>query len=304
MTGDFGESYTRTVVETGWRCLYIPHGNRDRCGIDATVIDVLNGRVQPLQFSVQVKTGKFRNIRDSHLFRAPVSSEDLAFWRELETPIILVCVDTNPPTTAYWHLIRPDTKMPLQLSKRKVFGPGSRDAVVGAIRKAINRNKEITLRGRTLSVRLNSGIRGAAKECYRRLKSESHNHPTYGPITFTWKGWRHITRKKRLTRKIAQALLLLPTVPEILNSPIQPKDSRELEPVRRGKRIFSRTLLVFEPTITLKHRSDARVRLVIERDTVFPEDWATTDPSDRRRVQICRFYSLSELPPKRNDRYE
>lgn len=298
-TGDFGETYVRTIIETGWRCLLIPHWGRDRFGIDGMVIDVVNGEIQPFQFNVQIKTGNFTGRKRSAEFLAPVHSEHLLFWKQLNVPVVLVCVDTTPPTTAYWRLIAAGDTLPVYMSRRKILGPGSRDGVIGAVRKVVNQNQDFAIDGKVLNLPLQSGVRNIAKAYYRKLKSELHCHPTYGPMKFTWRGWRHITRKKRSIKKIAHALQLLPSVPEIIRSAINPVSSRELDPVEKGNYTLSRTLLVFEPTIKISHRADARIRLVIERDTIFPKDWATTDPKDSRRVQVCRFLSLSEIPQKR-----
>jgi len=301
-TGDFGENHVQTIVETGWGCLFISYGGRDRAAIDGKVIDVVNGVVKPLEFNIQVKTGDFGN-RHSNEFAAPVKLDHLEHWQQLNVPVVLVCVDTKPPTKAYWRLIRPRDTLPLSVSRRNLFGPGSRNVIVGAIRKALKQDSITPIQGRVLDVPLQSSVRIACKNYYKELKCRTIIHPTYGRINLTWKGWRHITRRKRSTRKIAVSLLLLPSLPEILRSSIQPVNSRELPSLRRSGHILSRTLLVFEAMLKLSHRGDARVRIIIERDILFSKDWATTDPKYNRRIQMCRFYSLSELPTKNLDGY-
>jgi len=294
-TGDFGENYVQAIVETGWRCLYISHGRRDRAAIDGTVIDVVDGEVKPLQFNIQVKASDFGK-RSSSEFRAPIKQDHLNLWKNLNIPVVLVCVDKNPPTIAYWKIIRSNDELPILMSRKHVFGPGSRNTIVGAVKKVLKQHNIEPIQGKVLDVPLQNSIRKACKNYYLELKKRDIAHPIYGPISFTWKGWRHITRKKRSTRKIAVSLLLLPSLPKIVESSLLPVGSRELPPLHRHGHIFSRTLLVFEAILKLTHRGNARVRMVIERDILFRADWATTDPDYNRRFQICRFYSLSELP--------
>jgi len=297
-TGDFGEAYVKAVIETGWGCLFAPFQDRDRFGIDGTVVDVVNNIIKPLQYNVQIKTSSTFGSRNNRQFRAPVEQKHLDYWQQLNIPVVLVCVDAIPPTCAYWHFIRPGDKLPIYVSRQKIFGPGSRDAIVGVVRKALAKSPVVEVPGRMLDVPLHNGLRNTAKAYYKRLKMETWLNPTYGRVSFSWKGWRHITRKKRSTRKIALTMLLLPSLPEILKCPIQHVSSRELDPVYKGNQVVSRTLLVFEPMLKLTQRADARVRLVLERDILYRRDWATTDPRYNLLGQVCSFYSFSELPTK------
>ena len=151
-------------------------------------------------------------------------------------------------------------------------------------------------RGRLLEFPLQAGLRDSAKDYYyRELKGKSQDHPTSGPVEFTWRGWRHLTRKARALRHIRSSLSLLPCIRAVLDSRVQVKNPRNLLPVRRGGRMQYRTLLSFERVITFPHRAPAWVRVVVERQLILPTEWATSPPDDHRRELCYKFLSVYEL---------
>ncbi|ETR67751.1 MAG: hypothetical protein OMM_04971 [Candidatus Magnetoglobus multicellularis str. Araruama] len=198
--GRYGVNHIRNIVENGWRAILQDfQGTNDR-GIDGIVLDVHNGAVTSYQFNVQIKTRDF----NSKTFLAPVSEKHIRLWRESNVPVILICVDKGPPTIAYWTLIRPDSESnSIRINKINEFGPTSRDNIVSEIQGAYPTKISPTV-GNILPIPLNHTMRKFAKDYYySNLFRKSHiSILFFGPIEFSWKGWRHITRRGRSTQNI------------------------------------------------------------------------------------------------------
>lgn len=293
--GQFGEDYVTQIIRTGWRAFVQKLEGRNDRGIDLVVQDATPNHLTGLQFNVQVKTSDFNVRLPGESFPAPVDREHLDMWRACNVPVVLVCVDEGPPPVAYWRLITPgDGVRGIRVFRRNVFGPASRDAVVAAIRRT-GPQALAPVRGEILDYPLNKGVRNAAKDYYRQLMRIPFSNSSIGPIEFTWKGWRHMTRQGRSMWKIRSSLLLLPSVRNILDGAIYPKKFRSLDPLARGNKILHRTLLVFERITTFDHRVPTWLQVVIEAQAVIPTDWALTLPNDPRRELRYKFLNLSEL---------
>lgn len=294
--GRYGASHVKQVVETGWRAILQDfQGTNDR-GLDGIVLDVHRGAVTSLQFNIQIKTSTFNSDFPGESFPAPVSRKHLLLWRESNVPVVLICVDIGSPTRAYWAVIRPDKEIEsIRINTRNEFGPASRDNIIAAIQEAFPRNTS-SIDSKVLSVPLNHGIRKSAKDYYyRELLGKPQDHPVFGPIEFTWKGWRHITRRGRSMSNIANSLLLLPCVRSVLDPCVFPTKWRPLQPIPRGNRIQYRTLLVFYRVVTFCNRAPAWIRVVVERQVFLPKDWATSPPDDPRRQTKYKFLSVYEI---------
>jgi hypothetical protein len=293
-TSRLGVKHVREIVEQGWGgVIQDIQGPNDR-GVDATVFDFHVGRATSLRFDLQIKSSKTKFRADR--FLVPIKGAHLSMYRESEVPVILICVDVNPPVNAFWRVVKPgEYGEQIFMSRKDTFGPVSREAVFSAIRRTFPR-KVPPAHGQVLQFPLAASIREAARDYYcRKLMRLPHSNRAFGPVDFTWKGWRHITRRTRPQWKIGSSLLLLPCLRAALDGPILPVDARSLGPVRRGSRVQYRTLLTFERVMVFLHRAPTWLRVVIESQSILPVDWAMSTPGDPRRTLSYKFLSLGEL---------
>ena len=136
--GRFGADLVRRIVENGWRGIVQEFQGLNDRGIDFIVQDVHRSRVTSLQFNIQVKTSDFSKRFTGDSFPAPVDRKHIELWRDSNVPVILVCVDVGSRPVAFWRLIRPGENVrSIRMSKRNVFTPASRDAVIAEIRRAL-----------------------------------------------------------------------------------------------------------------------------------------------------------------------
>ena len=297
-TGQWGFDYVKSVVETGWGCILQEfHGARD-VGMDATVLDMHNGRATPHRFDLQGRTSQHYARRPDG-FTATISSTHRELWSNLNIPMFLVCVDAPPgdETKAFWRRITPADALggSIFVPRRNVFGPSSRGQILAELRRALP--KELPpVRGVILGCPLHVGLRPMARQWYRRYLIPSPvENPYFGPIRFTWQGWRHITRHRRSRARIHTSLLILPSVRAVLRDPMLPAGIRPLNPIRRGDFDYDRTLVVFERTVTFANRSPAVVRVVVKQADRLPLDWSRRPPDTRGRLRTYTFYSVEEL---------
>lgn len=293
--GRFGASYVKSVVENGWRAFLQPYDGMNDRGLDGMVLDTHRGSMTSYQFNVQIKTSSFDQRQAGDSFRVPLDKKHIELWRDSNVPVVLVCVNYDSPPIAYWRVIMPTEKLEtIRVYRRNVFGPESRDDVIAAIRHALPQDTA-PIRGEILTIPLHVGVRDVAKDYYyKNLLRKAQPHPVFGPIEFTWKGWKHLTRRGRPTYQTANSLLLLPCVRSVLRPGTFPSKWRSPNPVIRGNRVQHRTILVFERTVKFRHRGPACVKVVIERQASIPRDWATSTPEDPRRMIKYTFLSIYE----------
>jgi hypothetical protein len=296
--GKWGFDYVKSVVETGWRCILQEfHGARD-IGMDATVLDMHNDRATPHQFDLQVRTSEHYHRRPEG-FAVTISPGHRDLWSQLNVPMFLVCVDAPPGAEpkAFWRRITSEDALggTIFVSRRNLFGPTSRGQILAELRRSLP--KELPpVRGMVVGCPLHVGLRAVAKQWYRRyLITSPVDNRYFGPIRFTWQGWRHITRLRRSRARIHASLLILPSVRAVLRDPMLPAGIRPLGPIRRGDFDYVRTLLWFERIVTFANRSPASVRVVVKQADRLPVDWARQPPDARGRLREYTFYSVEEL---------
>jgi hypothetical protein len=293
--GRFGLNFVREVVENGWGCILHPiEGYADR-GYDAIVFDQHEGQMTSRQFLVQIKCRSLR-VTDSDRVRLPIGEKHAELWRESNLPVLVVLVNTaKVPVSASWALVNQTMHgKHLEFSRRNSFDPGARDAIIAAIQHASPKTMP-PVSGAEPTWPVNIGIRNSAREYYRSLMRNPQPNPLFGPVQFTWKGWRHITRRQRSFAKLPISFSLLPSVRSILAPGIVPVRYRSQKAIRRGEWLEFRTLLVFERVVVFRHRAPTWARLTVERDARLPADWISAPPDDPRRRIVYRFLSLEEL---------
>lgn len=297
--GHFGEEYVKWVVEQGWGAIANRfEGFSDR-GYDFTILDVHGRRTTSFQFNVQVKTGHFARKYPGASFPAPVERKHIELWRDSNVPVVVVCVDVGlPEPVAYWTAINPGEEAErILVNRRNVFGLGSRAAVIGEVRRVFRRPvPPVEGEGVPFPIqRTQQSIREIARDYYRQeLMRKPIINPQFGPIEFTWKGWRHITRRGRSMWRVRSALLLLPCVRPVLSTVISPSSLRSLV-IDRGSRTLYRTFLAFRRVVVFRHRAPTWVEAVVEFRALMPKEWFMTRASDPRRLIEYKFVSFWEL---------
>jgi hypothetical protein len=294
--GRHGVAYVRNIIENGWRAIMQDfEGVNDR-GLDATISDVHQGKLTALRFDVQIKTSNFSKYKGDS-FPAPLDQSHLDLFRNSNMPVVLICVDEGPPPRAYWKLVEPNGGQgPIIMKKKQLFGPASRDAIVSAIRQFFPK-RIAPAQGDVPEIPPELCLRKFAKDYYyRNLMNRPIENRNLGPIEFTWKGWRHITRRLRSRWKIQSSFLLLPCLRPLFEGSVFPIHWRPLATIRRGDWEEFRTLLTHERVVVFRHRSPAWLRVVIEAKVVVPANLASCPPYDPRRRLSYKFLSLSELP--------
>jgi uncharacterized protein DUF4365 len=297
-TGQWGFDYVKSIVETGWGCILQEFQGARDVGMDATVLDAHNGRTTPHRFDLQVRTSEHYAPHPDG-FTVTISREHRALWSQLNIPMFLVCVDARPgtETKAFWRRITSEDALggSIFVPRRNVFGPVSRGQILAEIRRSLP--KELpAVRGMVLGCPLHVGLRAVAKQWYRSyLIALPVDNGYFGPIHFTWQGWRHITRHRRSRARIHASLLILPSVRAVLRDPMLPAGIRPLDPIRRGAFDYARTLLAFDRTVTFATRSPAVVRVVVKQADQLPVDWARRPPDAPERLRGYTFYSVEEL---------
>ena len=302
--GEFGQDYVRSIIKSGWRGLVQPvEGVRDR-GIDFVVLDVLRSSATGYQFNIQVKTSDYGLKYRGDSFPVKLERKHIELWRDSNVPVVLVCVDVGPPPVAFWKLIRPGENVKsIRMERGYVLHAASRDAVIAEILRAFPKPVQPAM-GEVLDFPLHSGIRDCAKNYYyQELMKRPQPHPLFGPIEFTWKGWRHLTRRSRSLWKILMSLQLLPSVRAVLDGGGRLFDRRVYKPVRRGAFDHYKTLLVFNRVVEFAHRVPAWVQIAIEVRATIPVDFTMRVPYDPSRKLSYKFFGLTELadPVKAGD---
>jgi hypothetical protein len=255
-----------------------------------------DGRATPHRYDVQVRTSE-HYAQSPEGFAVTISSEHRRLWSQVNIPMFLVCVDgpSGGETKAFWRRITgSDTSGgTIFVSRRNVFGPSSRGQILAELRRTLPKEL-LPVKGTILGCPLHLGLRHAAKEWYRRyLIASAVENPYFGPIRFTWQGWRHITRRRRSRARIHASLLLLPSLRAVLQDPMLPVGMRPLDPIRRGAYNYAPMLLVFERRVTFVNRSPAAIRVVVKQVDRLPVDWARRPPDMTKR--FYNFYSVEEL---------
>ncbi len=301
-TGQWGADHVRRIIETGWGGIFQSiEGARD-IGLDATVLDMHRGRATQYRFDLQIKTSA-RFSQSKPEFVVPVSEKHRRWWASLEFPVFLVCVDAPPrkPTQVYWRLITSADAhaRTIMVSRQNVFGPSSRVDILSAYRR-VRPSPLSAATGRLLACPLNAPMRAVAKTWYRQnMLQRPVDNVGFGPVHFTWNGWRHITRRRRSRSRILSSLLLLPSVRPVLSMPMAPTGTRPLQSAVRGRFICDSRLVIFTRPVTFVNRADAMVRIIVKQIDTRPVDWASRPPDSGECSRTYAFHSVEEAVRRR-----
>lgn len=121
--------------------------------------------------------------------------------------------------------------------------------------------------------------------------SSARTNPDLGEIIVNRVGWRHITRKDRLSLAVSQSFQLLPVAAKIIREVTLAKTLRAwTEKIIDQNRIFD-DLLCLDAQVYFQHRQSTVVRVVLRRRRTF------FDASGTSNSRIW-FYSVFELHQK------
>lgn len=228
---------------------------------------------QPLHFGVQVKTGNSFAVDITNRWRIR-NLDEIRFqqWKLSKLPIMFIWVRPTNPAECYWRFIsRTTDKKHFDISKRSVITPSIRfDCLLAYFFNFTCEQKDEI---RLLRPPLATGMRPFAKDYYRELIASSNlTHPFLGKIDFTWKGWKHLTAKKRPLPFIHQSMQLLSTVPWVVQNPNEFIGMRRLRCVTRGAWTIDVRLLIFKTNnVKIVSRTDADIIVALRAKNKIPK---------------------------------
>lgn len=299
--GEFGEQEVRSRLEralvgTGMQI----SGFADK-GIDLILqFSSPSPTNQPLHFGVQVKTGNSFAVEVNNRWLIKNLDETrFQQWKHSKLPVLLIWVRPTNPAECYWRIIRPSTdRKHLEISKRSIISPSIRyDCSIDYFYPLMEEQKhEIKL----LRPPLAQGMRPFAKDYYRELIGNSFNHPFLGKINFTWKGWKHITAKKRPLPYIYQSMQLLSAIPWVVQNPSEFIGMRRLGKISRGSWTTEVRLLIFKTNdVRIVSRTNADIIMAFRERIRYPSNWQSNVNLHREVEREIAFESIYEKMKKK-----
>lgn len=252
---------------------------------------------QPLHFGVQVKTGtSFASGSGAKWLVKNISESRFRQWTKSKLPVIFVWVRPTQPAECYWTIIRRTTsRSHFSIPKRSVINPGMRFQL--ALEVSVDPGEAVASGPiKLLRPPLGIGLRPFARKFYKtHLMPSRPVHPILGPISFSWRGWRHLTRQGRRQDFIHQSLQLLPATIQAIQSPSELVGLRHLKTLQRGHWTTELRLVVFRSrSVKVLGRRSADLVLVIRQRIRFPTNWLGDVSLHQRIYCESSFESIYE----------
>lgn len=300
--GEFGEQEVRSRLEralggTGMQL----SGFADK-GIDLILqFSSPSSTNQPLHFGVQVKTGNSFAVDATNRWRIKNLDETrFRQWKQSKLPILFIWVRPTNPAECYWRIIRHNTdRKHFDISKRSIITPSIKfDCFLEYFNDYTGEQKDEI---RLLRPPLAMGMRPFAKDYYRELIANNNiTHPFLGKIEFTWKGWKHITAKKRPLPFIHQSMQLLSAVPWVVQNPSEFIGMRRLGCTSRGAWTTDIRLLIYKTnSVRIVSRTDADIIVALRERIRYPNDWQGNVNLHKEVRREITFESIYEKMQKK-----
>jgi hypothetical protein len=308
-----GTSHVEKIVRTDWRSKWQEVARLNDDAIDG-IIFLKRGRkpTSAIAFA-QVKCGpgyrKDVQIRPNHIgvqVGAQYIEDHLPRWRALAFPVVMVYVDpsSNPKEPeAWWADLKSsesytsDNKSIILLPKQQKFGSHSKGEFFKLCGPRVHYQKLTNLKFTSNELKLGAlseSLKTNARNYYTHWKNGSlldRTNPDLGEIIVNRIGWRHITRRERLSLAVSQSFQLLPVAARIIREVTPAKTLRAwVEKVIDQERIFD-DLLCLDAQVYFPHRQRTVVRVVLRRRRTFNDITGTSDS----RIW---FYSVFEMHTK------
>ena len=251
-----------------------------------------------LHFVAQVKTGqsyidRFKECKAIKMNRS--NAKRLLEWRKLEAPVLFLWVD-NLTNNIYWRIISKEGKAKsVFLSERDILSPLTPFDIVIRLnrkRKVLNERLHIS----PLFPPTKGSLKDLAKNYYEQhLLRKFVKNPTLGDVCFTWRGWRHLVRKRRTIASTMQSLVLLPAAKKVLADPDGICGFRRLDKTTRGRWKTESRLIAFERNnVEIDGRTPAKIVAVVRERIIYPSNWRQSFDFDRRMIRDLIFESVYE----------
>lgn len=250
---------------------------------------------QPLHFGVQVKTGDSFVVEEEGAWRVRgVDERRFREWQRGTLPVLFVWVRPDP-CECYWAVVRKGTSFKhFKISKHALVTPAMRFDL--SLEQPLEPPVVSDQAFRPLRPRLSEGLRPFAKRHYRDgLMSWQPDHPVLGKVRFSWRGWRHLTRKGRSQDEIYHSLQLLDSASWLTGNPQTYAGIRRLGVAERGGIVTDTRLVIYDTdNVPFERRPPARIRTVFRQRISYPANW-TQDVSLHKHVTSdVTFESLYE----------
>ncbi len=273
--GTEGEKRARALLEHALAATGSHFSGAFDLGVDLHIQFPLPATGQPYHLGAQVKTGNsFVKPKKKHWVVQNVKKADLESWRSSQFPVIFVWVRPGPPTQCFWRLVKRRTQVsPLRISKQALVSPVMRFDLPLYLSPSVDAPEVSQVK--LLRAPLGSGIRPYAKDFYRHeLMTDEACHPVLGPIRFSWRGWKHLTSRRRSVSRIAESLSLLRAVPLAIRYPKRFVAIRRVGSTTRGDTTTESRLLVFDShEVPVEFRGEVGLRYIIRESVTYPKHW-------------------------------
>lgn len=274
--GEFGEQEVRSRLERALLGTGIQFSGYSDKGIDLILqFESPAPDRQPLHFGVQVKTGESFAIGQKNRWKIRnLDQSRFRQWTMSRLPILFVWVRPTSPAKCFWAIIRRDSSIKyFSISKKSTITPSLRYklALEYGLHNISRQLSPISI----LRPPLGIGLRPHAKDYYRSiLMKERPVNPLLGPVSFTWSGWRHLTRLGRSQNYIHQSLQLLSATPDVIINPTKIVGVRYLPSAIRGDWVTERRLIILnKKDVHLTGRPPANLIVVLRQRIIFPKNW-------------------------------
>ncbi len=273
-------------------------GQADK-GLDLAFVGRLPCPERPLvHFVAQIKTGQSFVKRfgvGPEMKVKKVAAKKILEWRNLEAPVLFLWLDDNK-NEVYWRIVSKGGRAKsLYLAERSTLSPLTRyDLVVRLNRERKVTNNRISID--PLSARPKESLKQVALAYYKReLHRTVSRNPVLGDIRFTWRGWRHIVRRRNTVAKMMRSLQLLPAAKKVLSDPGEICGFRRLANTTRGKWTTESRLIAFKRCeVEIKGGRPADIVVVVRERIVYPINWRECFDFDQRIIRHLRFESIYE----------
>lgn len=297
-TGNWGERVAAAMLslslsgQTKWVSL---EGERQHLDLMVDFTSPFDGSARSLP--VQVKTGssfgawakgrwRMDNIDRTHVIR----------WRESRLPTLLVWVQTEPITKAYWRLILPRTPLEtLSISRHNLVNPAA----------TYELERMWRLHTTTRIERLSLELPAAKTFVEDRNKARSYwngfgpilDCMNLGPVAVTRHGWRHMTRASKSRSRIHDSLRLIRYLPVFLKREANTVETTDLVTRVEGSIVVEeRTILLTYRNIHFCHEGYFSVYFRVRYSARFPQRWMLMQSTDWQLKPITTVESIYRKP--------
>jgi hypothetical protein len=236
---------------------------RDSIGIDGFVEIVRIGQATGQIIGIQIKAGRsFLTTKKSRDGKAKRLSVDrriirverrhLEYFKTCRFPVIVALYDPNS-RNVFWGPVGNDAETSLPIPHTLDRFSGKR---VARVADHWHSSYPTYTDPRTPGVTITSG-KLAARQYYDQLRKMGCFSPSYGWVSFTLRGWRHITKQNKERDKVLRSLELLGAGVQILS---------EKTPFHLCRKTDAGHLL-YKQTARVKHpnRADAIISVIVEK---------------------------------------